>query len=289
MRPVACSVVGEPTARADEEGGADPEEPSLFGPGSVTWRVHAHPSALVGGLRALLVQALDSRAMAGVVEHSDYQQDPWGRLRSTSDFVVRTTFAGRAEAELAGAQVRAVHQRVRGTDPFSGRPYDASDPELLRWVHLVEVDSFLAAYQAYGGRLSEAERDRYVVEMGRAAELVGLDPSGMPRSAEGVRAAIEARGDLVVTSAAAETARLVLSPPMPPALVPLWGLAARGALAILPPSAARLWGVALSWPERAALGAALPALSAIAELVVPRHPLVQRAQRRMDSGSRPAS
>lgn len=287
--PVASGVVSEADARAEEAWGADGTEPSLFGPDSVTWRVHAHPSALVGGLRALLVQALDPRAMAGVAEHSDYQQDPWGRLRSTSDFVVRSTFGTRSEAEAAGARVRAVHARVRGTDPFSGRPYDASDPDLLRWVHLVEVDSFLAAYQAYGGRLSESEQDRYVVEMERAAELVGLDPTGLPKHAMGVRAAVDSRSDLVVTESAAATARLVLSPPMPLALVPLWRLAARGALAILPPAAARLWGVALSWPERAGLRVALPALSSVAELVVPRHPLVQRARRRTGSGSRPAS
>lgn len=256
-------------------------EPSLFGPASVTWKVHAHPSALVGGLRALLIQALEPRAMAGVAEHSNYRVDPWGRLRSTSDFVVRSTFAPRADAELAARKVRAVHARVRGVDPFSARPYDASDPELLRWVHLVEVDSFLAAYQAYGGRLSADERDRYVVEMDRAAELVGLEPDGLPRSADGVRAAIEERRDLVVTATAAEAARLVLSPPMPAALAPLWRLAARGALATLPPSLARLWGVRLWWPERVALQEALRALSSIAEVVVPRHPLVAQAQRRM--------
>lgn len=282
-------MVSEARRRSQAAGEADLEEPSLFDPESVTWRVHAHPSALVGGLRALLVQALDSRAMAGVAEHSDYKQDPWGRLRSTSDFVVRSTFGTRSEAEAAGAQVRAVHGRVRGTDPFSGRPYDASDPALLRWVHLVEVDSFLAAYQAYGGHLSRAEQDRYVAEMDRAAMLVGLDPSMLPRDAEGVRAAIESRSDLAVTAAAAETARLVLSPPMPAALVPLWRLAARGALAILPPGAARLWGVSLSWPERVALGGALSALSSMVEVVVPRHPLVQRAQCRMGRAPGPAS
>ncbi len=77
----------------------------LFGPGSVTWRIHADPATLIGGLRALLVQALEPRAMAGVDQHSAYQADPWGRLRRTTMFVQETTFGDTATAEAACARV----------------------------------------------------------------------------------------------------------------------------------------------------------------------------------------
>ena len=35
-----------------------------FGPDSVVWRLHADPCMLAGGMRALLIQALEPRAMA---------------------------------------------------------------------------------------------------------------------------------------------------------------------------------------------------------------------------------
>ena len=93
----------------------------LFGPGSVTWRIHADPSMIVGGLRSLLAQALNPRAMAGVDQHSDFRVDPWGRLRRTAEYVGATTFGDTATAEAAGDMVRAVHRRVRGVDPHTGR------------------------------------------------------------------------------------------------------------------------------------------------------------------------
>ena len=91
----------------------------MFAPDSVTWQVHADPSMLIGGMRALLVQALHPLAMAGVEQHSDYRADPWGRLQRTVEYVLTTTYGTRAEAEAAGRVVQAVHKRVNGTDPVS--------------------------------------------------------------------------------------------------------------------------------------------------------------------------
>jgi uncharacterized protein (DUF2236 family) len=108
-------------------------------------RVHADAAMFVGGLRALLLQSLHLLVMAGVAQHSRYREDPWGRLQQTSFFLVATTFGPAQEAERAVARVRGLHRRVHGT-AADGRSYAASDPHLLRWVHVAEVDSFLAAY-----------------------------------------------------------------------------------------------------------------------------------------------
>src|SRR3954453_1712913 len=101
-------------------------------------RVHADASMFVGGLRALLFQSLHPLAMAGVADHSDYRGDPWGRLQRTSYFLAVTTFGAASDADRAVAQVRAIHERISGT-AADGRPYQASDPHLLRWVHVAEV------------------------------------------------------------------------------------------------------------------------------------------------------
>src|SRR5690606_6725527 len=128
----------------------------------------------VGGLRALLLQSLHPLAMAGVAEHSDYRSDPWRRLQRTADFLAATTYGPATEAERAITRVRNVHERVVGV-ARDGRAYAANDPHLLRWVHVAEVDSFLAANQRYGADpLVGAERDDYVRQMAVIARALGV-------------------------------------------------------------------------------------------------------------------
>src|SRR5205814_5040882 len=137
----------------------------------------------------LLVQSLHPLAMAGVEQHSDYRADPWGRLQRTVEYVMTTTYGTVEEAEQAGRMVQAIHKRVNGTDPVTGKMYSAEDPQLLVWVHAVEVHSFLAAYRRYGNRpCSDDDADRYLAEQVRAATLVGLDPALVPASVDGLRA-----------------------------------------------------------------------------------------------------
>src|SRR5579859_5384691 len=89
-------------------------EPSYFGPRSVVWRVHSNPITLLGGLRALLIQALHPLAMAGVVDHSDMASDVFGRFRRTSDYLVVSIFGDRAAADAMGARVRRSEERRVG-------------------------------------------------------------------------------------------------------------------------------------------------------------------------------
>src|SRR5947209_18819505 len=160
----------------------------LFGPGSMTWKVHAHPVLIVGGLRALIIQALHPLAMAGVAQYSDFRGDPLRRLRATARYVHAVTFGDTATARAAAARVTRVHVRVHGTDPVTGRHFAASDPDLLLWVHCVEVHSFLAGVRAYGYRLSADEQDRYLAEQVAAAELIGVPRDRVPDSRAAYRA-----------------------------------------------------------------------------------------------------
>src|SRR4051812_39372431 len=136
---------------------AETGDPGLFGPQSVTWRVHGDPIMWVAGLRALLLQAVHPAAMAGVLGHSDFRDDPWGRLLRTADYVGVVSFGSTAEVDAIGSRVRAIHERVRGFDAVTGVRYRASDPELLRWVHCCEVESFLSTYERARGRLTGPE------------------------------------------------------------------------------------------------------------------------------------
>src|ERR1700751_3471184 len=109
----------------------------VFGPDSVACRIHADPVMLIGVLRALLVQALEPRAMAAVDQHSAFREDPWGRLERTTQFVLDTTYGDTPTAEAAAARGRARHRRIHGLDPVPGEPYSARDPDLLLWIHAV--------------------------------------------------------------------------------------------------------------------------------------------------------
>jgi uncharacterized protein (DUF2236 family) len=198
------------------------------------WRVQADASMFVAGIRALLLQSLHPLAMAGVAGHSGYRGDPWGRLQRTSTFLATTTFGTIEDAEALIARVRGVHEHVRGMSP-DGRPYAASDPHLLKWVHIAEADSFLRTHQRYGlTPLTPAEADRYVAQSCVVATRVGvIDP---PTSVGGLDAAIDSyRGELQGTPAAREAARfLLLHPPLPWSARPGYSALAGAAVALLP-------------------------------------------------------
>ena len=249
----------------------------LFGPDSVAWRLHADPVMLIGGLRALLLQALEPRAMAAVDQHSGFREDPWGRLERTTSFVLATTYGDTPTAEAAAAKVRNVHARVSGIDAVTGAAYAANQPDLLRWVHAVEVESFVVAYRTYGGRLSDEDADRYVAEMGRVAELVELPGAMVPRSMADIHDYLGSVEGLQVTPAARDGLRLVLCPPMPLALRPLWGLVTTAAVAILPPYARRMYRVPWFPPAKLPLQAGVFGLSRLWMLVRPELPVVREA------------
>jgi uncharacterized protein (DUF2236 family) len=208
--------------------------PRWFPDDAAIRRVHGDASMFVGGIRALLLQSLHPLAIAGVMDHSGFEGDPWGRLQRTSYFLAVTTFGTADDAERIVAAVRSVHERVVGTAP-DGRPYAASDPHLLRWVHVAEIDSFLAAHQRYGAQPLDAPgRDAYVADAARVAEALGVtDP---PRSVAELRAQLGAfRPELRGTPAARQAARfLLLHPPLGMAArVPYAGLAA-AAVGLMP-------------------------------------------------------
>jgi uncharacterized protein (DUF2236 family) len=147
--------------------------PRWFDAGSPIQVVHGDASMFVGGLLALLLQSLHPAAMAAVAGHSGYQGDPWGRLARTSTFLAFTTFGTADDAAAAVARVRGVHDRIRGTTP-DGIRYAAGDPELLAWVHVAEVHSFLSAHVRYGAHpLGEADRDTYVAQTAVVGRALG--------------------------------------------------------------------------------------------------------------------
>jgi uncharacterized protein (DUF2236 family) len=234
----------------------------LFGPGSVTWKLHDEPILLLAGLRSLYLQTLHPRAVAGVAQNSNYKSDPWARLMRTSMYVATTIYAPTAEAEAAGRRLRRMHARMTATDPVTGERFRIDDPDLLLWVHVTEVESFLTVARRAGLAFTDDEVDRYYTEQLKSAELVGLDPAIVPATAAEVEAYYErVRPELRLTRDGADTMLFLTVPPIPDS----WGLSlparlglnfgptrwaylgiATTALALLPPWARKLYG-GLGW------------------------------------------
>lgn len=242
---------------------------------------------LIGGLRALMVQALHPLAMAAVVDFSDYKSDVWGRYARTSNYVTTTIFGTTAQAQALGRRVREIHRPIRGVDRVTGLPYAAEDPELLLWVHVVLVDSFVAAYQRFVRPLPAGELDSYVSEMVRQAELVGLEAGQVPGSWAETQAFMEAiRPQLESTPAARDALDTVLHPPLPPWRRPFWALAGRAAVSILPDYGLELYGLRRRPAIDRAVRPVVANGSLFARLVLKPPPVLQAARRRAASAGR---
>jgi len=234
----------EPLAKAYER--AVPEHPAddgLFGPKSMVWRVNRDRSFPLAGMRSLMLQALHPLAMAGVAQHSNWRQDPFGRLAATSSYLLTTTYGDSAAALAAAAWVRKIHTHVRGVDDETGLPYSAEDPALLLWVHAGMVDSIVTVAQRYGRPLDDADADRYVAEMVRFAEIVGVPAEDVPTTVASLRGYIESVELRQATPAARDAIGVVLDPPdLDEEMRDLWRDLGQVAVGTLPDWAREMYG-----------------------------------------------
>lgn len=218
----------------------------LFGPDSVSWRVHRETTVLFGGARALLMHAAHPLVIAGARESGFYEHDPWKRLERTLGLTYALTFGTRQEAERAALRINRVHRAVHGVDPVTGMSYDALDPELLLWVHACLVDSALLFERRTVGRLTAGERERFHREQMAAAELLGLARDRVPPTVEGLRRYIDGvvgGNTLAVTSAARRVAALFREPPPGAEWRPVLRAVAWWAFGTLPPRLRAMYGV----------------------------------------------
>lgn len=224
--------------------------PRWFAPDAAIREVHGDASMFVGGLRSLLLQSLHPVAMTAVAQHSGYRADPWGRLARTSTFLAVTVFGTADDAQAAVDAVRTIHGRVRGTTD-DGVPYVADEPDLLRWVHVTEIESFLDAHRRWGERPLTPERaDEYVAQAARIGRALGA--TDVPETVADLEATIEGyRPVLRATPAALDAATFLLrEPPVPVALRAGYSALAEAAVASLPAWAVTELGLRVRGPVR---------------------------------------
>lgn len=256
-------------------------DPGLFGPDAICWRVHGDfPSMLIGGISALMLQALHPLALAGVWDHSNFRQDMLGRLRRTGQFISGTTFGSTHDANWLIDKVRTIHLQVTGTAP-DGRPYAASDPDLLTWVHVAEVSNFLAAHLRYlNPELSLADQDKYYDETAMIAERLGA--RNVPRSAQAVAEYLkQIRPQLLCDERSREVLRILLNAPAPSLLAkPMGALMMQAGIDLLPNWASEMLGVQQTPLQRRMIRASVKRSAPVLRWAV-RNGSIHRARRRM--------
>jgi uncharacterized protein (DUF2236 family) len=212
-------------ARGDEGG--------LYVPTDAPWVIHRDFGTLVGGIRALLMQALHPGSLAGVADHSRYKKDPLGRLAGTIRWLTITTFGSHSAVSAEATRVNRLHKRVTGTYDTGNRemrPYRAADPDLLLWVHVAFMESFLVAHEMYaatpiprGSAASPA--DNYVEQWGRSVAPLGLNQTpSTRREVDGIITDLWKRRVLVSTESTKSVVGFIRRPPLPLVVRPIYRL-----------------------------------------------------------------
>lgn len=210
-----------------------PGDPGICGPASVTWLVMARVTTFIGGIRGLLIQACHPEVVAGVHDHSRYQQDPLGRLSRTAHYVTTTAYGAMPEVDRAVAFVRGRHAPVMGAS-HRGRVYAADDPALAAWVHNALTDSFLTTHQAYSRHsLSQAGADRFVAEQTQVGRLLDADP--LPTTAAGLAAWVADHPAVAPSPGMHAAVQFLRSPPLSRAQRAGYAVLFEAAVATLPP------------------------------------------------------
>lgn len=212
------------------------DQPGLYLPTDAPWVAHSDLATLVGGVRALLMQALHPGSLAGVRSHSRYKDDPLGRLSGTIRWLTITTYGSHQALAQEAGRVTCMHQRVKGeyqTAAATSRNYHASDPDLLRWVHIAFMDSFLRSHQNFSPQPLPGGADSYIRLWAKSVIPLGLDQVPL-NEVELLSELARYQPELVVTSATREVIRWIQNPPLPASSRPIYALLFRSAVASLP-------------------------------------------------------
>ena len=215
---------------------AEGDQAGLYLPNQAPWIVHGDFATLVGGVRALLMQALHPGSLTGVRQHSRYEQDPLGRLAGTIRWLTVTTFGPANANQSEASRVNRLHTRVKGeyqTSSGESRNYQAADKDLLLWVHVAFMDSFLRAHQNYSKRPIPGGADEYIRLWAESVKPLGLDVAPL-NEAELLATLKDFEDQLVVNADTREVIKWLKNPPLPPLAKPFYRLFFFAALATLP-------------------------------------------------------
>jgi uncharacterized protein (DUF2236 family) len=184
------------------------------------WRAAGDLRLLAASGYALLLQVAHPTVGAGVMEHSNFREDPWGRLLRTLDYVNGSIYGGPRMAAEIGGRVRAMHKDINGVRP-DGERYHALEPGAYAWVHATLASSLIDGHTVFGTPMAPAQAEEFWAEWRRLGRLIGVRERDLPDTWAGFRTYF----DRVVDTELKDnpTVHMVLdtlSRPAPPPLMP---------------------------------------------------------------------
>lgn len=217
----------------------------FYGPESDVWKVHGSLATLVGGVRALLMQAAYPAALAGVSQHSAYDTDPLGRLERTTRWLTITSFGSTEAIAIEARRVNALHGKVEGeyTDGLKHvQRYQASQSRHLLWVHCAFTESFLIAYRELG-RDEDRSVKNYVKEWAKSAEPLGLQ--GAPASDEELGNVLDEflNNEIGEIEATRRIVHFIIHPPFSKAALPFYRVLCNAAISTMDPRVLKALGL----------------------------------------------
>ena len=253
------------------------ETGGLFEPGDAPWIVHRDFGTLVGGVRALLMQALHPGSLAGVAQHSRYEQDALGRLSGTIRWLTVTTFGSFEAIAGEASRVNRLHERVKGEYVKKAETvsYRAADPDLLLWVHIAFTESFLVAHNTFGS--NPVNPDEYVEKWGRSAEPLGLTQT--PKTFAELENQLASFDCLRADDLTKRVVSFIKYPPLPRSVRPAYKLLFAAAVISLKDGYREMLG--LKKPNRLVIPATRLLLRSIRLLIGPESPIEQAALDRL--------
>jgi len=222
-------------------------DPGYFGPNSMMWKVNKEITVLFGGARALLMHAAHPLIAAGARQTSFYQRDPWKRLIRTLSLQNSVTFGTKEEADESADRINRLHEVIKGQDEISGGTYDALDHEQLLWVHACLQISSIYFYEKTVKKLSDDEKNQYHKENMKAADLVLVDTSTMPKTHKELKNWVieksREKDYLLFTDVAKDVQDIIAGGPVPTHIKPIWPFIAFTAFNTLPREFKILYGI----------------------------------------------
>ena len=265
------------------------------GPLPVTHRVNREAVVVLGWGRAILLQLAHPLVAAGVGAHSGFDAGALAyvqRMRRTIGAMLSLTFGAESEIRETAGRINAIHQRVHGRLDCAvggyptGTPYDATDPELLTWVHATLVDSQLRTYALFVGPLAPDDEDRYCAEAAQVGPLLGVRADALPDSKDRLDrylGRMQREDRLAVGASARRLAGALLAPPGRRWVAPALWLGRLTTVGLLPASIRDAYGFAWRAKDDRRLRTAAAALRAARRVTPPvlrQWPAARRARGR---------
>lgn len=164
-----------------------------LGPRSLLWRWAGDMRIAFEGGTAGLLQTMHPAIGQGLIDHSDFFDDPVDRVFRSLPGILGTVYDG-PQAAATGRRVRDFHHDIKGTLDArkGGQRYHALDPQTFWWAHATfqrMVDRIAMHWDPHGLNTSESEQlyaegCQWYRHYGMSASVVPADRAAFEREVE---------------------------------------------------------------------------------------------------------